>query len=80
MVAHASSVDNRRFIAPLSVSLASEGIAKPGVSAVNAGGVSNPEQHHMTNPDLLRGEALFTADSRAPGLLHGSAARRSDYR
>ncbi len=24
----------------------------------------------MTNPDLLRGEALFTADSRAPGLLH----------
>jgi carbon-monoxide dehydrogenase large subunit len=24
----------------------------------------------MTNSDLLRGEALFTADSRTPGLLH----------
>ncbi len=70
MVAHASSVDNRRFIAPLSVWLASERIPKLGVGAVNAGGASNREQRHMTIPDLLRGAALFTADSQAPGLLH----------
>ena len=70
IAAHASSVDNRRFIALLSVSLELEHIPKLRVGAVNADGASNPEQHHMTSPDLLRGEALFTADSRPADLLH----------